>query len=137
MYDKAVKRSENIVGNTEFERFADVALRCFGGDHYYRSVIYPVVAFHNIKHTESVNSWHYYIKQNEIYIIYPLFEDAERFFSVSRLDNIIIIAQHIAQHITVHLRVINNKYTGVLFRRIIHIIPPLQIIVIVFYYHYI
>ena len=96
-----------------------------------------MIAFHNIKHTESVNSRHYYIKQNEIYIIYPLFEDTERFFSVSRFDNIIIIAQHIAQHITVHLRVVNNKYTGVLFRRIIHIITPWKIIVIEFYYHYI
>jgi hypothetical protein len=44
---------------------------------------------------------------------------------------------NILAHITVHLRVVNNKYTGVLFRRIIHIIPPLQIIVIGFYYQYI
>ena len=125
MDNKTVERSADIICNAEFISLSYVALRCFGGYHYYRRVISPVISFHHIKYADTVYYRHYYIKQYKVNIVYMLFKNIKCFLAVCRFDYIIISAQHIVEHFAVYGGVVNNEYPGTVFLWSAHNITPL------------
>ena len=82
----------------------------FGGDHDDRHIVDPAVLVHDLQDLEPVHIGHHDIQEQEVdfRLIFP--QDLHGLLAVLRLDNFVLVAEHVRQNGAVHFRVVSDQY---------------------------
>ena len=107
--DQRVKGPADEVGDPQVEGPLHVGGAALRRDHDHRDVLNPAVFVHHVQHAEAVQPRHDNIQQHQRDLTAPRLQHGNALTAVFRLQDLILIPQHIRQDGTVHLRVVHNE----------------------------
>ncbi len=108
MDDQRVKGPADKIRHAQLIGPLHMAGTVFCGDHNHRDILNPVVFVHDVQHFKSVHIGHHNIQQDKGDPD-SLLQRFYRLPAVLRLDNIILVSQHICQNSAVQLGIVHNQ----------------------------
>ena len=108
-HDVDIERTRDVVGDAERIGVLHRLHRLLRGDHDHRDLLNPVVAVHLLEHLEAVHLRHIDVEQYQIDGDVFL-QDPKCLAPIRGLDVIVLIAEHVAQHHAIHLRIVHDEY---------------------------
>ena len=95
-HNLGIKRTADIIRNTEIKGAAYVRVRVVCRNHYNGDIIQPMLPIHFVKHIKSVHSGHNNIQQHNGDLRSVPFQELQSFFAAVRFQNIEALAENSA-----------------------------------------
>ena len=101
--DQGVERPGDKIGDAQVVSPLDMGGGGFGGNHDDGNILNGVIPVHDGEHLEAVHLRHDDVQQDQVDLRAVLLDGADGFQAVFRLQDLILVSQHVCQDGTVHL----------------------------------
>ena len=82
---------------------------CLGGNHDDRNILDPAVFLHSAEYIKAVHMGHHDVQQDQVDLRAVFLQDGQGPYAVLRLQDVVLLPQHIRKHGAVDLRVVGDE----------------------------